>query len=127
MQFKSLIQPSFICFTKGILFRSSLRKESLQTLIFSNFSSAKHSSSKWGSKSKKDKRQIPLQSSLDMSLNPDQEALLAPYRARVKEQVNIKFFLEITINGHKNETGLLYLKVSIQISSILQAVSLFLT
>jgi hypothetical protein len=43
---------------------------------------------KWGSKNKVSKRRVPLALTVDMALTADQEALLAPFRAKVKEQVS---------------------------------------
>jgi hypothetical protein len=86
MLFKALVPTSIPTVTlvlSGFLPKTSLRilsRPLSRTRVLT-------ASPTWGSKSKKDKRKVPLRLTIDMSLSPEQEALLAPLRARVKEQV----------------------------------------
>ena len=88
VRFRPLIQPSVTFYSREALKTRTV--PSFLGLVQPRSFSSSEPSSKWGSKSKKDKRKIPLHLSTDMSLSPESEALLAPFRARVKEQVRLK-------------------------------------
>jgi hypothetical protein len=96
MLIKVLARPSFINLGKKASLSSLRTDQTFFGLRFINLGCAFWSNNnlpKWGSKTKKEKRKVPLHRTIEMSLSPEQEVILAPLRAKVKEQVNSSIFL----------------------------------
>ena len=81
--------PSIVTFAKGLLLKSSRSVTASRFVHHTQPVVASIDPPKWGSKNKKDKRKVPLHRTIEMSLSPESEAILAPLRAKVKEQVRV--------------------------------------
>ena len=98
MLIKALVQPLVIVASYG---KNSVLKSLTPKTICPGFRFVGQSCilssktlPKWGSKTKKDKRKVPLHRTIEMSLGPEQETILAPLRAKVKEQVIVTWCFE---------------------------------
>ena len=87
----TVTRPSIVTFAKNLLLRRVTPAS--RFVHHSRPVVASIESPKWGSKNKKDKRKVPLHRTIEMSLSPESEAILAPLRAKVKEQVRVFYFV----------------------------------